>query len=128
MCRSPLLLYNYLLINPSWQLHLTLTFLADAICCSFQTVDAVCLLNELIFFFFSSSEDRFMFPNAFNRNKLNGPDLRQGNVSSLVCQRVGRALRWLCIPAGAVTGYTGGKGRPRVSGRAGCSGSKLSSS
>lgn len=55
MCRLLLLLLlpNYLLINPSWQLHLTLTFLAAAICCSFQTVDAVCLLNELIFFFLS---------------------------------------------------------------------------
>lgn len=31
-----------------------------------------CLLNELIFFF---SEDRFMFSNVFNRNKLNGTDL-----------------------------------------------------
>lgn len=33
-----------------------------------------CLLNELIFFSFP--EGRFMFSNAFNRNKLNGPDLR----------------------------------------------------
>lgn len=77
MCRLLLLLLpNYLLINPSWQLHLTLTFLAAAICCSFQTVDAVCLLNELIFFFFLFFEDRFMFSSTFNRNKLNGPDLR----------------------------------------------------
>lgn len=58
MCRLLLLLLpNYLLINPSWQLHLTLTFLAAAICCSFQTVDAVCLLNELIFFFFFLKTD-----------------------------------------------------------------------
>lgn len=74
MCCSLLLLYNYLLINPNWQLHLTLTFLAAAICRSLQTVDAVCLINELIFFFFP--EGRFMFSNAFNRNKLNGPELR----------------------------------------------------
>lgn len=73
MCCLLLLLSNYLLINLSWQLHLILTFLAAAICCSFQTVDTVYLINELIFFFF---EDRFMFSNAFNRNKLNGPDLR----------------------------------------------------
>lgn len=56
MCCSLLLLYNYLLINPNWQLHLTLTFLAAAICRSFQTVDAVCLINELIFFFFLKAD------------------------------------------------------------------------
>lgn len=75
MCRLPPLLCNYFLLNHSWQLHLTLTLLAAAICCSFQTVDAVCLLNELISFF-PLPEDRFMFSNAFNRNKLNEPDLR----------------------------------------------------
>lgn len=41
--------FNKIPFNKS-QLHLALTFLAAALCCSFQAVDTVCLLNELIFF------------------------------------------------------------------------------